>query len=101
MLRTFRSLRRYGKEIILRHKEPSTLMSLLSVRFSQALAKGRAISNLPDTREALLFSLLCKRAAAYNVGATEMEAMLRQQILWSLPIFSPVDQAPVKWELAA
>ena len=76
-------------------------MSLLSVRFSQALAKGRAASNLPDTREALLFSLLCKRAAAYNVGATEMEFMLRQQILWSLPVFSPVDGAEVALDLAA
>jgi hypothetical protein len=76
-------------------------MSLLSVRFSRALAKGRAASTLPDTREALLFSLLCKRAAAFNVGATEMEAMLRQQILWSLPVFSPADSATVELDIAA
>jgi hypothetical protein len=76
-------------------------MSLLSVRFSRALAKGRAKAILPDTREALLFSLLKKRAAAHNVGAKEMEAMLRTQILWSLPMFAPVDDAVVELDIAA
>ena len=30
--------------------------------------------------------LLRKRAAAHNVGAEELEALLRDQILWSLPM---------------
>jgi hypothetical protein len=76
-------------------------MSLLSVRFSRALAKGRAVSSLPDTREALLYKLLCKRAAAYNVGAEDIEGMLRQQILWSLPMFAPLDLDGIPLDIAA
>lgn len=38
-----------------------------------------------DTRAALLVSLLNKRAVARNMGADELEVMLRQQILWALP----------------
>ncbi len=76
-------------------------MSLLSVRFSRALAKGRGKPCLPNTREALLFSLLRKRAAAHNVGATELEAMLRTQILWSLPTFAPVVHEDVAMDVAA
>ena len=37
------------------------------------------------TRENLLYTLLKKRAAASNAGADELEALLRTQILWSLP----------------
>jgi hypothetical protein len=33
-----------------------------------------------------LLTLLRKRAAAHNVGAEDLEAMLRDQIRWSLPI---------------
>ena len=38
-----------------------------------------------DTRATLLVSLLNKRAVARNMGAEELEHLLRQQILWSLP----------------
>lgn len=60
-------------------------MSLLSLKFSQALAKGRRSAPPPDTRERLLVSLLKKRATAQAVGAEDLEAMLRDQIRWSMP----------------
>jgi hypothetical protein len=33
-----------------------------------------------------LLTLLRKRAAAHNVGADELEKLLRDQIRWALPI---------------
>jgi hypothetical protein len=60
-------------------------MSLLSIRFSKALASGRRSAAPVETRETLLYTLLKKRAAASRAGADELEAMLRAQILWSLP----------------
>lgn len=64
----------------------SRTMSLLSVRLSRALEKGRAAPVEPPSRADLLRSLLRKRAAAHNIGADELEAMLRDQIRWSLPM---------------
>ena len=61
-------------------------MSLLSVRLSRALERGRAPAALPKTRADLLRTLLNKRAAAHNAGADDLEEMLRDQIRWSLPI---------------
>jgi hypothetical protein len=60
-------------------------MSLLSLKFSQALEQGRRTAPPPDTRERLLVSLLKKRATARAVGADELEALLRDQILWAMP----------------
>jgi hypothetical protein len=60
-------------------------MTMLSVRLSRAMAKGRRGSD-PDTRARLLAALLRKRAAAHTHGADELEALLRDQIRWSLPI---------------
>jgi hypothetical protein len=40
-------------------------------------------------RAALLANLLRKRAAVRNVGAEDLEAMLRDQILWALPVERP------------
>jgi hypothetical protein len=60
-------------------------MSMLSIRFAKAVAAGRHLPAPPDTRERLLVTLLRKRAAAHNVGATDLEALLRAQILWALP----------------
>jgi hypothetical protein len=60
-------------------------MSLLSLKFTQALANGRRSVPLPDTRERLLVSLLKKRATAQAVGAEDLEAMLRDQIKWAMP----------------
>jgi hypothetical protein len=64
--------------------------SSLSFRLSQALAKGRAPGAL-SSREAILSALLSKRAAARRAGLKEQEAMLRGQILWSLPVHHPAD----------
>ena len=61
-------------------------MTLLSLKLSRAVQNGRRTVAPPPTRADLLVSLLRKRAAAHNVGAGELEAMLRDQIRWSLPI---------------
>ena len=61
-------------------------MTMLSVKFSRTIQRGRAEPLPPPTRADLLFGLLRKRAAAHNVGAEELEAMLRDQIRWSLPM---------------
>jgi len=61
-------------------------MTLLSLKFSRALAQGRHASPPPQTRADLLVTLLKKRAAAHNVGAEDLEKMLRDQIRWALPI---------------
>lgn len=61
-------------------------MSLLSVRLSRALERGRAPRLRPQSRADLLRTLLNKRAAAHNAGAEDLEMMLRDQIRWSLPI---------------
>ena len=59
---------------------------MLSLRLSRALAQGRAAPPRPESRAELLHSLLRKRAAAHNAGADELEALLLEQIRWSLPI---------------
>lgn len=61
-------------------------MTMLSVKFAQALSRGRTTPPVPDSRAALLVSLLRKRATAHSVGADELEALLRDQIRWALPI---------------
>lgn len=61
-------------------------MTLLSLRLSRALSQGRAVPAQPASRADLLLSLLRKRAAAHNNGARDLEAMLRDQIRWALPI---------------
>lgn len=58
---------------------------MLSARFALALAKGRH-RTAPATRPALLATLLRKRAAAHVVGDGALEALLRNQIKWSLPV---------------
>lgn len=60
-------------------------MTMLSARLSQALAKGRR-NAAPATRPALLVALLRKRAAAHVRGDDELEALLRDQIRWALPM---------------
>ena len=61
-------------------------MTMLSLKLSRALSGGRAEPPPPQDRASLLVTLLRKRAAAHNVGAEDLEAMLRDQIRWSLPI---------------
>lgn len=60
-------------------------MSKLSLTLARALEKGRVV-RAPATRASVLSALLRKRATAHGQGAEELEAMLREQILWSLPI---------------
>lgn len=64
-------------------------MTLLSLRLTRALERGRAVPTLPPSRATLLHTLLRKRAAAHNAGAEELETMLRDQIRWSLPMQRP------------
>ena len=66
-------------------------MSQMAIRFSRALEQGRKRPPPPPTREAVLVSLLNKRATARAVGAQEMEQLLRDQILWSLPTYSTIE----------
>jgi hypothetical protein len=66
-------------------------MSQMALRFSRALEQGRSRPEAPKSREALLVSLLNKRAIARTMGADEMEAMLRKQILWALPTYHTAD----------
>jgi hypothetical protein len=59
-------------------------MGSLSFRLSKALETGRAERRL--TRERILLDLLNKRAAARQAGLAELEAQLREQIRWALPV---------------
>ncbi|MEO5865601.1 MAG: hypothetical protein ABIS14_02450 [Sphingomonas sp.] len=61
-------------------------MTALSLKLSRALARGRAAPSPPRSRADLLLTLLRKRATAHNVGDDELEALLRDQIRWALPI---------------
>ncbi len=61
-------------------------MTMLSIRFSKALSGGRHLGSADKSREQLLATLLRKRATASTIGADELEALLRAQILWSLPV---------------
>lgn len=65
-------------------------MTMLSLQLSRALARGRA-EPVAQSRADLLATLLRKRAAAHNAGAGELEALLRDQIRWALPIESAED----------
>lgn len=61
-------------------------MTALSLKFAQAWKRGRRLARAPESREALLAALLRKRATAHVVGAEDLEALLRDQIRWALPI---------------
>jgi hypothetical protein len=63
---------------------------------SRALSKGRAEPLPPPDRASLLVTLLRKRAAAHNVGADELESMLRDQIRWALPMAKPEESELVE-----
>ena len=58
---------------------------------SRLVSAGRAGKGVPANRSEVLAALLRKRAAAWRSGLSELEARLRNQILWSLPVESPVD----------
>ena len=68
-------------------------VSKLSFRLSRALSAGRNGSAAPASRQAVLVTLLRKRAAARNAGLLDLERQLREQIRWSLPVLR-LDDAP-------
>lgn len=61
-------------------------MSNLGFRLAAALSSGGARGARPHTREAVLSALLAKRAAAHRAGLVGQERLLRDQILWALPM---------------
>ena len=67
-------------------------MTALSVKLSRALSRGRQMPAPPQSRAGLLAILLRKRATAHNVGADELEALLRDQIRWALPMQTEIEQ---------
>ena len=72
-------------------------MTALSVKLSRALSRGRSMPAPPQSRAGLLAILLRKRATAHNVGADDLEALLRDQIRWALPMHT---EQPERAELA-
>jgi hypothetical protein len=68
-------------------------MSNLSFRLHKAVSSGRRLHWKPESREEVLARLLVKRADAQQAGLDELEATLRQQILWSLPMRRGEDDA--------
>lgn len=63
-------------------------VSNMSVQLARALASGRS-ADPRVTRAAILAALLRKRSAAANAGLVELEAQIRSQILWALPVERP------------
>lgn len=63
----------------------------LSFSLSRAVSAGRANRGRPDNRETVLARLLVKRAAAHRAGLAELEAIMRRQIQWALPIMRDAD----------
>ena len=59
---------------------------------SSLVSSGRAGKGVPANRSEVLAALLRKRAAAWRSGLSELEGRLRNQILWSLPVESPIDR---------
>ena len=66
-------------------------MSNLSFRLHKAVSGGRQIQWRPVNREQILARLLVKRADAAQAGLGELEATLRQQIRWALPVYRGED----------
>jgi len=62
-------------------------------RLATLVSAGRAGKGIPASRSEVLVALLRKRAAAWRGGLSELEARLRNQILWSLPVEAPEDRA--------
>ena len=60
---------------------------------SGLISEGRSGKGVPGSRSEVLASLLRKRAAAWQGGMDDLEAKLRNQILWSLPVETPDEPA--------
>lgn len=76
-------------------------MPSLSSRLLKAVSEGRAFRWRPDTREQVLARLLVKRAEAQQAGLTDLEASLREQISWSLPVHRNGEDAKQPADAAA
>ena len=61
---------------------------------SSLVSSGRAEKGVPKSRAEVLAALLRKRAVAWQSGLSDLEARLRNQISWSLPIERPDERAP-------
>ena len=61
---------------------------------SSLVSAGRADKGVPKSRAEVLAALLRKRATAWQNGLSDLEASLRNQISWSLPIEKPDEEAP-------
>lgn len=68
-------------------------MSNLSHRLFRAVSGGRRLRWRPSNREQVLARLLVKRAEAKQAGLDDLEASLRDQIAWSLPMRRGEDDA--------
>ena len=64
-------------------------MTDLSFLLSRAVDRGRADRGVPKSRQTILLGLLNKRAEAHRRGLDTQERMLREQILWALPMNEP------------
>jgi hypothetical protein len=73
----------------------------LAARLAKALTDSRSIRWRPDTREQVLARLLIKRAEAKEAGLDALEAHLRQQIRWALPMHNLNDPNPTRDDEAA
>lgn len=70
-------------------------MSNLSYRLARAVSAGRKNGGAPADRDAVLARLLFKRAAAHRAGLADLEAIMRRQIRWSLPMRN-CDSEPIE-----
>ena len=61
---------------------------------SGLISAGRAAKGVPKSRAEVLAALLRKRAVAWQNGMSDLEARLRNQISWSLPIETPSEPEP-------
>ena len=65
----------------------------LAARLAKALTDSRSLRWKPESREQVLARLLVKRAEAKAAGLNKLEADLRQQIRWALPMHRLSDAA--------
>jgi hypothetical protein len=66
-------------------------MSRMSYRLAKAVSEGRMARGRPGSREEVLSRLLVKRATAHRAGLIDLEAALRDQIAWALPVHKGED----------
>ena len=67
-------------------------MSRMSYRLAKAVSDGREARGRPLSREEVLSRLLVKRAVAHRAGLKDLEAALRGQIAWALPVRKGEDE---------